>query len=50
MPYLLRNIPLSISCDSIFSEFLQIAQCTLRPTDFVPNTSVICQNDNTRWK
>ena len=36
MLYLLSSIPSSIFYDSIFSEFLRIAPCTLRLTDFVP--------------
>ena len=39
MPYLLSNIPLSTFYVSIFSEFLRIARCTLRLTDFVPRAS-----------
>ena len=39
MPYLSSNIPPSISYSSIFSEFLQIAQCTLRSADFVSKAS-----------
>ena len=39
MPYLLSDIPSSIFYGSIFSEFLQIARCTLRLTDFVPKAS-----------
>ena len=39
MPYLSSKIPSSIFCAWIFSEFLQIAWCTLRQTDFVPKTS-----------
>ena len=39
MPYLSSNIPSSMFYGSIFSEFLQIARCTLRLTDFVPKVS-----------
>ena len=35
MPYLSSNIPSSIFYGSIFLEFLQIARCALRLTDFI---------------
>ena len=37
--HLSRNIPSTIFCGSIFSEFLIIAQCTLTLEDFVPKAS-----------
>ena len=51
IPYLPYNIPSSIFYSSIFSEFLRIARCTLRLTDFVPKasqlyTSMITQGGN----
>ena len=39
IPYLSINIPSSIFYGSIFSEFLGIARCALRLTDFVPKAS-----------
>ena len=39
MPYLSRNIPSPIFYVLIFSEFLRIARCTIRLTDFVPKAS-----------
>ena len=39
MPYLSSNIPSSIFYGSIFSDFLQIAWCTLRLRDFVSEAS-----------
>ena len=39
MPYLSSNIPSSIFYGSILSDFLRIARCTLRLTNFVPKTS-----------
>ena len=40
MPYLSTNIPSSVFYGSIFSEFLEIAPCTLRLTDFVPKAYI----------
>ena len=39
MPYLSSNIPSPIFYVLIFPEFLRIARCTLRLTDFVPKAS-----------
>ena len=39
VPYLSSNIPSSIFYGSMFSEFLRIAQCTFRLTDFVAKAS-----------
>ena len=51
MPYLSRNIPSSILYGSIFSEFLRIARCTLRLTNFEPKafqlyTRMVTQGGN----
>ena len=53
MPDLSSNIPSSAFYGSIFSEFLRIARCTRRLTDFVPKafqlyTRMIAQGGNKR--
>ena len=39
MPHLSSNIPSTILYGSIFSELLQIANCTLRINYFIPRAS-----------
>ena len=39
MSYLTSNISSSVSYGSVFSEFLGIARCTLRPSGFIPRSS-----------
>ena len=39
MPHFQNNIPSSIFCGSIFSEFLCIARCTLKLEHFLPRAS-----------
>ena len=39
MLYLPSNVPSSMFYGSVFSDFLQIARCILKLTDFVPKAS-----------
>ena len=39
MPHFQRNIPSTTSYGSIFSEFLCVAKCTLKPEQFLPRAS-----------
>ena len=50
MPYLSSNIATTVFYGSMFSEFLRIAQCTLKLTDFVPKASQFCFNSNIRLR